>query len=127
LSLAVALVRDPKLLLLDEPHAGLDADGRETLDAVLAQAPSEGRTVVLVSHELERARTLADREVVISGGRVQPPAPEPATDEPADGSSNVAVTDATPEAVTKPPDPTLSPGVSESPGMSPASDITVAT
>ncbi|MCU1455929.1 MAG: heme exporter, ATP-binding protein CcmA [Actinomycetia bacterium] len=75
LSLAAALVRDPELLLLDEPHAGLDADGRETLDAVLAAAPGEGRTVVLVSHELERARALADREVVISGGRVQPETP----------------------------------------------------
>lgn len=88
LSLAAALVRDPLLLLLDEPHAGLDADGRETLDAVLAAAPAEGRTVVLVSHELERARALAHREVAITGGRVQPevdatpadtaPAPPPA-------------------------------------------------
>jgi heme ABC exporter ATP-binding subunit CcmA len=120
LSLAVALVRDPKLLLLDEPHAGLDADGRETLDAVLAQAPSEGRTVVLVSHELERARALADREVVITGGRVQPPCP------PTE-SAGGAVTDATAPDATKPPDPTLSSDVSESPSVNPAPDITVAT
>jgi heme ABC exporter ATP-binding subunit CcmA len=72
LALAVALCRDPRLLLLDEPHAGLDAEGREVLDAVVRAAPSEGRTVVLASHELERARPLAHREVVLSGGQALP-------------------------------------------------------
>ncbi len=71
LAVAVALSRDPRLLLLDEPHAGLDADGREVLDAVIAAAPSEHRTVLLASHELEHARALATREVVISGGQAQ--------------------------------------------------------
>ena len=64
LALAVALARDPRLLLLDEPHAGLDAEGREVLDDVVAAAPAEDRTVLLASHELELARALADREVV---------------------------------------------------------------
>ena len=72
LALAVALARDPKLLLLDEPHAGLDAAGREVLDAVVAAAPSEGRTVILASHELTRARALARREVRVVAGRVMP-------------------------------------------------------
>lgn len=75
LALAVALTRDPRLLLLDEPHAGLDAKGREVLDAVVAAAPSEGRTVVLVSHEVDRARTLASREVVLHAGRAVGVAP----------------------------------------------------
>ena len=81
LALAVALTREPRLLLLDEPHAGLDAKGREVLDAVVAAAPSEGRTVVLVSHEVERARTLATREIVLHAGRAvsaASPAPAPA-------------------------------------------------
>jgi heme ABC exporter ATP-binding subunit CcmA len=69
LALAVALARDPRLLLLDEPHAGLDADGRAVLDAIVRSAPHEGRTVLLASHELELARPLADREVVLSAGR----------------------------------------------------------
>ncbi|HEX5586492.1 MAG TPA: heme ABC exporter ATP-binding protein CcmA, partial [Acidimicrobiia bacterium] len=69
LALAVALARDPRLLLLDEPHAGLDADGRAVLDAIVRNAPDEGRTVLLASHELELARPLADREVVLSAGR----------------------------------------------------------
>ena len=69
LALAVALARDPRLLLLDEPHAGLDAAGRELLDSVIAAAPAEGRSVVLASHELSRARALAQREVRVVAGR----------------------------------------------------------
>ncbi len=71
LAVAVALSRDPRLLLLDEPHAGLDAEGRAVLDAVIAAAPSEHRTVLLASHELEHARALATREVVITAGQSQ--------------------------------------------------------
>lgn len=68
-ALAVALVRNPELLLLDEPHAGLDLVGREVLDAILRAAPAEGRTVLLASHELDRVRALASREVEIVSGR----------------------------------------------------------
>jgi ABC-2 type transport system ATP-binding protein len=69
LALAVALAREPRLLLLDEPHAGLDAEGRAVLDAVITAAPAEGRTVIVASHELGRARALAGREVVLEAGR----------------------------------------------------------
>jgi heme ABC exporter ATP-binding subunit CcmA len=69
LAVAVALSRDPRLLLLDEPHAGLDAEGREFLDAVVRAAPAEHRTVLLASHELEHARGLATREVVLTAGQ----------------------------------------------------------
>jgi energy-coupling factor transporter ATP-binding protein EcfA2 len=68
LALAVTLARDPKLLLLDEPHAGLDAAGRAVLDEVVTSSPAEGRTVILASHELDRTRALAQREVVLAGG-----------------------------------------------------------
>ena len=69
LALAVALARDPRLLLLDEPHAGLDAEGREVLDRVLADAPDDGRTVLVASHELDRTRALAGREVAVVAGQ----------------------------------------------------------
>ncbi|HEY3722680.1 MAG TPA: heme ABC exporter ATP-binding protein CcmA [Acidimicrobiia bacterium] len=69
LALGAALVRDPRLLLLDEPHAGLDADGREVLHEIVAAAPAEGRTVLMASHELELARELATREVRVDSGR----------------------------------------------------------
>jgi ABC-type multidrug transport system ATPase subunit len=72
LALALALARAPRLLLLDEPHAGLDAAGRAVVDAVITAAPSEGRTVIVASHEVDRARALADREVVLEAGRARP-------------------------------------------------------
>jgi len=71
LALAAALVREPRLLLLDEPHAGLDAEGRDVLHEVVASAAGEGRTVVMSSHELELARALATREVRIENGRAR--------------------------------------------------------
>ena len=70
LALAVALAREPRLLLLDEPHAGLDAEGRAVLDAVVRAAPADGRTVLLASHELDIGRALAGREAVVAGGRI---------------------------------------------------------
>jgi ABC-type multidrug transport system ATPase subunit len=69
-ALAIALARDPRLLLLDEPHAGLDEQGRAVLDELVRAAPAENRTVLLASHELQRARPLATREVRISAGQV---------------------------------------------------------
>ena len=67
-SLAVLLGRDVKLWLLDEPHAGLDAAGRDLLDGLVRGAAATGTTVLLASHELERATPLATRDVVIAGG-----------------------------------------------------------
>jgi heme ABC exporter ATP-binding subunit CcmA len=80
LALAVALVRNPRLLLLDEPHAGLDAEGRATLDQVLAGAAACDRSIVLASHELERARPLASREVVLTAGQAHGIPPQRAPD-----------------------------------------------
>jgi len=74
-ALAIALARDPRLLLLDEPHAGLDEQGRSVVDDVVRAAPSEGRTVLLASHELDLARQIATREVRIAAGRVHEVAP----------------------------------------------------
>jgi len=69
LALAVGLARAPRLLLLDEPHAGLDADGRDALDEVLRRSRTEDRTILFASHELDRVRALADREVTLVSGR----------------------------------------------------------
>jgi heme ABC exporter ATP-binding subunit CcmA len=70
-SLAIALARSPKLLLLDEPHAGLDEHGRSILEGIVRESVAGGCTVLLASHELELARRLATREVQIVGGQVQ--------------------------------------------------------
>ena len=69
-ALAVALSRRADLLLLDEPHAGLDEHARDLVDSAVREAAGRGATVVLASHELARARALADREVVIAGGSI---------------------------------------------------------
>jgi heme ABC exporter ATP-binding subunit CcmA len=71
-ALAVLLARRPELWLLDEPHAGLDATGRDLIDDLLRQAAAAGATVVLASHELDRAEGLATRTVEVAGGRVVP-------------------------------------------------------
>jgi ABC-type multidrug transport system ATPase subunit len=83
LALAIGLARSPELLLLDEPHAGLDAPGRAFLDSVLKDAAANGTSVVLASHELELVRPVVDREVVLvngqaSGALAAAPAPAPA-------------------------------------------------
>jgi heme ABC exporter ATP-binding subunit CcmA len=70
-SLAIALARDPRLLLLDEPHAGLDEQGRLVLDEIVRAAPAENRTVLLASHELDLTRKLATREVRLAAGQVR--------------------------------------------------------
>ena len=70
-SVAALLARRAELWLLDEPHAGLDAEGRDLLDALVREAVAGGATVLVASHELERARALAHRVVDMAGGQVQ--------------------------------------------------------
>jgi heme ABC exporter ATP-binding subunit CcmA len=69
-ALASLVVRRAELWLLDEPHTSLDERGRDELDAVLREAATSGATIVLASHEVERARTLSSRVVTVTGGRV---------------------------------------------------------
>lgn len=69
-ALACLVARRAELWLLDEPHAGLDAAGRDELDGVLHQAVASGATVLLASHELERAGALAHRVVDVVNGTV---------------------------------------------------------
>lgn len=71
-ALANVIARDARLLLLDEPHAGLDEHGRELLDDLVRSAPVERRTVLIASHELDLARRVATREEHIVGGRIVP-------------------------------------------------------
>ncbi len=69
-SIAALIARRADLWLLDEPHAGLDAAGRDLLDELVREAVAAGGTVVLASHELDRASALATRNVVMAGGQV---------------------------------------------------------
>ena len=71
-ALASLIVRRAELWLLDEPHAGLDTAGRDEIDSVLRDAVAAGATVIVSSHEHERARSLATRIVTVDGGSVTP-------------------------------------------------------
>jgi heme ABC exporter ATP-binding subunit CcmA len=71
-ALACLVARRAQLWLLDEPHAGLDATGRDELDATLRAAVAAGATVMVASHELERAGGLATRVVDVVAGQVSP-------------------------------------------------------
>ena len=69
-ALACLIARRAELWLLDEPHAGLDAAARDELDDVLRAAQQAGATLMVASHELERAGALATRVVDVAGGQV---------------------------------------------------------
>jgi heme ABC exporter ATP-binding subunit CcmA len=81
-ALAALVARRPELWLLDEPHAGLDARHRDLLDEVVRSAVAEGATVVLASHERDRATALAGRVVAVTGGVVKAARTEPSGAEP---------------------------------------------
>ena len=70
-ALARLIIRRAELWLLDEPHAGLDSQARDELDATLRKAVEVGATVIVASHELERTERLATRRVVVDGGVVR--------------------------------------------------------
>lgn len=70
-ALAVLVVRRASLWLLDEPHTGLDAAGRDQLDDLLRRATLSGATVLFSSHEADRAARLATRSVRVEAGRVE--------------------------------------------------------
>jgi heme ABC exporter ATP-binding subunit CcmA len=70
-ALAGLVARRAELWLLDEPHAGLDAAGRDELDQVLKLAAAAGATVMVASHELERASQLATRQVEVVAGQAR--------------------------------------------------------
>jgi ABC-type multidrug transport system ATPase subunit len=63
--LARALIHDPKVLLVDEPFSGLDADASDALPQLLK---SEGRTVIIATHDAERARRFSDRTITLQDG-----------------------------------------------------------
>jgi len=79
-SLARALLHEPRFLLLDEPFTGLDAATMATLETLIRQLPAEGRTVVFSTHDFTRGAALARRLVKLEAGRIR-------YDGPAEGRS----------------------------------------
>ena len=73
--LAQAIVADPKLVLLDEPTAGLDPSGREEMLALVDRLGSFGIAVVLATHLLDDVARVCDHVVMLDGGRLVTDAP----------------------------------------------------
>jgi ABC-2 type transport system ATP-binding protein len=70
LGMALAMVNDPELVLLDEPTAGLDAMVRRDIYGLIEQLRADGRTVLLTTHYIEEAERLCDRVAIVNGGQV---------------------------------------------------------
>ncbi len=69
LELARAFVSGPKLVLLDEPVAGLNPDETERVGALIRQMRRGGTTMILVEHDMDLVMSASDRVVVLDGGR----------------------------------------------------------
>lgn len=69
-AIAVALIHNPQLLLLDEPTLGLDVEAGETVKALVRQIAQEGRAILLTTHQLDVAEELSDRVAIIRRGRI---------------------------------------------------------
>lgn len=70
LSLALTLVNDPQVVLLDEPTTGLDPQARRGVWALIRRMQAEGRTVLLTTHYMEEAQELCDRVGIIVDGKL---------------------------------------------------------
>lgn len=71
LALALALLADPAILMLDEPTASLDVSAREAFLSLLLDLKQAGKTIVFTTHRLDEMSTLADRVLHLVDGRLQ--------------------------------------------------------
>jgi heme exporter protein A len=70
LAIARAILHRPSVLLLDEPDTGLDQHAAEMLHELLATVGTQGRTVLMTTHSLERGLSMGDRVAILAGGRI---------------------------------------------------------
>lgn len=70
LTLAAAMVIDPPILVLDEPTTGLDWPARQALTTYIREQTAAGRTIVIVTHDLDLAGTVSSRWLVMADGRL---------------------------------------------------------
>lgn len=70
LSVARALINDPKILILDEPTTGLDPTARRQIWDTVIKLGAEGKTVILTTHYMDEAQELCDRIALVFGGKI---------------------------------------------------------
>ena len=70
LNLAIGLVHNPKVVLLDEPTVGIDPQARNNILDIIRQIAAEGATILFTTHHLEEAEALCDRIAIMDHGRI---------------------------------------------------------
>ena len=70
LHLALALIGNPDIIFLDEPTAGLDVEARLSLHEHIRKLKSQGKTIVLASHDMAEVETLCDRIAILNSGKI---------------------------------------------------------
>lgn len=70
LHLALALCHSPQVIILDEPTAGLDVEGRHALHQELRNLKANGITILIATHDMSEAESLSDRIAILSGGQI---------------------------------------------------------
>ena len=70
LHLILALISDPDIIFLDEPTAGLDTLGRISLHEEIRKLKSQGKTIVLASHDMAEVENLCDRIAILNNGNI---------------------------------------------------------
>ena len=70
LTIARATLHEPDVLLLDEPYTGLDQDAARLLDDLLKREVANGRTILMITHDLTHGLNLCDRTVILSRGKI---------------------------------------------------------
>jgi heme exporter protein A len=70
LTIARATLHEPDVLLLDEPYTGLDQDASALLDSLLRRESENGRTILMITHDLVHGLNLCDRVAILSRGKI---------------------------------------------------------
>ena len=70
LTLARATLHEPDVLLMDEPYTGLDQDATALLDDLLRRESANGRTILMITHDLVHGLNLCDRVAILSRGKI---------------------------------------------------------
>ncbi|MGL1932938.1 MAG: ABC transporter ATP-binding protein [Desulfotalea sp.] len=84
LEIARALATDPKLLLLDEPAAGMNPQETESLTSLIREISSDGQAILLIEHDMKLVMTLSDRVFVVDyGQKIAEGTPEEIRENPA--------------------------------------------
>jgi heme exporter protein A len=70
IAIARAIIHDPKIMLLDEPHTGLDQGAISILNNVVLSMKEKGCTTLMVTHDFKQAAEICDRIIIVKNGKI---------------------------------------------------------